>query len=74
MEHPVQVIEWGYPLKIFYFTGKYFERTIGYYKAMRNKRTIYVPIYKSKDGEVLHDMHFALHNMSKMDKREEVER
>ena len=50
------IIELGYPPKIYHFTGEYYERTIGYYRAMRNKGTIYVPIYKSDDGEIINDM------------------
>jgi len=53
---PRQTIECGYPVKTYYFTGEYSEQTIGYYRAMRNKRTIYVPIYKSDDGEIIDDM------------------
>jgi hypothetical protein len=53
---PKQIIERGYSLKTYYFTGKYHKRTVGHYRAMRNKGIVYVPIYKSNDGEIIYDM------------------
>ena len=54
--NPKQTKEFGYPPKIYNFTGEYSKQTQGYYKATRNKKIVYVPIYKSKDGETINDM------------------
>jgi len=38
------------------FTGEYEKISCGHYKASRNKDTVYVPIYKSNDGELMLSM------------------
>jgi len=53
---PKSIIKFGYPPKEYYFTGDYSKQTIGWYKATRNKKTVYVPIYKSTDDEIISDM------------------
>jgi len=55
-KQPKLTIISGYPPKIFKFTGKFQKRELGHYKARRNKKIVYVPIYKSADGEILIDM------------------
>ena len=53
---PKQIKEFGYPPKIYNFTGEYSKQTQGCYKAMRNKRIVYTPIYKNDEGETINDM------------------
>ena len=42
--------------KIYEFTGEFSKQTLGCYKASRNKKIMYAPIYKSNDGTIIIDM------------------
>ena len=46
----------GYPPELYGFTGEYSKQTYGYYKANRNKKVVYVPIYENKKGKRIIDM------------------
>jgi len=56
MKYPKETKEIGYPPKEYRFTGKYSRQTQGYYKATRNKKIVYAPIYKNKEGQTIIDM------------------
>lgn len=46
----------GYPPKTFKFTGMFHKRELGHYGATKNKKIVYIPIYKNNDDEILLDM------------------
>jgi len=56
MIKPKKNKEFGYPPKIYRFTGEYSEQIQGYYKATRNKKIVYAPIYENEKGKKIIDM------------------
>ncbi|PKP57763.1 hypothetical protein CVT91_09885 [Candidatus Atribacteria bacterium HGW-Atribacteria-1] len=56
MKYPKQTKKFGYPPKIYYFTGEYSKQALGYYKSKRNKKIVYAPIYENEKGERIIDM------------------
>jgi hypothetical protein len=49
-----QTIISGYPEKLYIFTDTYESVTLGNRRtAMRNRKTISVPVYKAEDGEIM---------------------
>ena len=48
--------EFGYPPESYHFTGEYSEQFQGYYRATRNKKIVYAPIYENKEGKTIVDM------------------
>lgn len=56
MSEPKPTITFGYPLKDYFFSGKYQGILRGFYKAFRNKKPIFAPIYYDKKGNSLIDM------------------
>ena len=56
MKPPKKMKKFGYPPKWYRFTGEYSELIQGYYKAKRNQRIVYAPIYKNQMGHRILDM------------------
>jgi hypothetical protein len=56
MKYPKQYKKFGYPPETYYFSGEYSEQIQGCYKATRNKKIVYAPIYINKKGKTIIDM------------------
>lgn len=56
MEGIKKTLEFGFPLKIYQFTGEFQGILQGFYKAGRNKNTVFAPIYVDYEGKKVIDM------------------
>jgi len=49
-----ETIESGYPPKLYRWTREWSEQTLGSRQvAMRNRRIVFYPIYRSDDGDII---------------------
>lgn len=56
MEKIKPTLSFGYPLKIYQFTGEYQGVLQGFSEPIREKRIVFAPIYRDYEGKGLIDM------------------